>query len=196
MSVLQDLTREEQCFQYIDSRLSKGRAAHCRRTFQKALELNEYYGVGLDRRSLALVTLLHDCAREATAQELEDLLPPEVYNSVPGGSANVGLLHGHAGALLVENELGIKDREVLDAIAYHVTGRDEPSALLTLQLVSDLLEDGRPFREHVPKPFEYENIYGLSAAVMACKLSQCLASTDLLLNDAVQAYNWYVRRAV
>ena len=195
MSVVQKTADEEQCLQFIDSRLSKGRADHCRRTFAKALELNEYYEIGLPRRSLALVTLLHDCAREAGAKELAELLPPEVTQSVPGGANNVGLLHGRAGAVLIEKELGIKDEEVLKAIAYHVTGHDEPSSLLTIQLVSDLLEDGRPFRDYVPKPSDHKNIYSLCAAVLACKLGQCLKSSDLLLNDAVQAYNWYVRRA-
>ena len=195
MSVVQKTADEEQCLEFIDSRLSKGRAAHCRRTFAKALELNDYYEVGLPRRSLALVTLLHDCAREAQPKELAELLPPEEIQSVPGGANNVGLLHGRAGAVLVEKELGIKDEEVLNAIAYHVTGHDEPSDLLTLQLISDLLEDGRPFRDYVPKPAEHGNVYSLCAAVLGCKLSQCLATSDLLLNDAVRAYNWYVRRA-
>ena len=33
------------------------------------------------------------------------------------------LIHAKLGAYLAENEYGIKDREVLDAITYHTTGR-------------------------------------------------------------------------
>ncbi len=185
---------EKLCRDYIGSRLSPGRAAHCERTFQKALELNGLYGVGLARSALAQVTLLHDCAREATAAEIEKVLTAEKIATVPGGSSNVGLLHGFAGALLVERDLGIKDKEVLEAISYHVTGRDEPSDLLTLQIISDLLEDGRPFRDLVPKPKNHSSLYGLGAAALGCKLAHCLDKNEFLIGDAVAAYNWYVRQ--
>lgn len=46
---------------------------------------------------------------------------------------------------LVEKEVGIKDREILDAIRYHTSGRPEMSMLEKIVYLADYIEPGRAF---------------------------------------------------
>jgi len=175
--------------------LSPGRWAHCERTRRKADELARYYRLDVDPQQVALVTLLHDCAREAGPDELAAVLAADEVAAVDGGAANVGLLHGRAAARLVQRDLGIEDEAVLDAMTYHATGRHEPSQLLALQMVADLLEDGRPFLDAAPRPEAHATFPSLALACQVYRLTWCMTAGRPLADAAVQAYNWWVRRA-
>ncbi len=55
------------------------------------------------------------------------------------------LWHAPVGAYLVEQEAGITDREILDAIAYHTTGRIGMTLLEKIVYLADYIEPGRSF---------------------------------------------------
>ncbi|MCP6368247.1 bis(5'-nucleosyl)-tetraphosphatase (symmetrical) YqeK, partial [Klebsiella pneumoniae] len=55
------------------------------------------------------------------------------------------LWHAPVGAFLVRNEVGITDKEVLDAIAYHTSGRPGMTLLEKIVYVADYIEPGRRF---------------------------------------------------
>lgn len=58
------------------------------------------------------------------------------------------LIHAKLGAYLAENEYGIKDREVLDAITYHTTGRPEMTMLEKFFILQIILNPiGGKFRD-------------------------------------------------
>lgn len=60
-------------------------------------------------------------------------------------SYNSELWHAPVGAYLVENEVGIHDRDVLQAIRYHTSGRPHMSLLEKIIYVADYIEPGRQF---------------------------------------------------
>jgi predicted HD superfamily hydrolase involved in NAD metabolism len=55
------------------------------------------------------------------------------------------LWHAPAGAYLVEREAGIKNKEVLDAIRYHTSGRPGMTLLEKVIYLADYIEPGRHF---------------------------------------------------
>ena len=55
------------------------------------------------------------------------------------------LWHAPVGAYLVEKEAGITDRDILDAIAYHTTGRIGMTVLEKVVYLADYIEPGRSF---------------------------------------------------
>jgi predicted HD superfamily hydrolase involved in NAD metabolism len=55
------------------------------------------------------------------------------------------LWHAPVGSYLVEQEAGITDREILDAIAYHTTGRIGMTLLDKIVYLADYIEPGRSF---------------------------------------------------
>ena len=86
-----------------------------------------------------LAAALHDCAKYVPLSSplLEGFSCPE---NVPPP-----VLHQYTGAYLAERHFGIRDREVLDAIRYHTSGRAGMGELEKLVYLSDLLEAGREF---------------------------------------------------
>ena len=86
-----------------------------------------------------LAAALHDCAKYVPLSTplLEGFSCPE---NVPPP-----VLHQYTGAYLAERHFGIRDREVLDAIRYHTSGRAGMGELEKLVYLSDLLEAGRDF---------------------------------------------------
>ena len=58
---------------------------------------------------------------------------------------DVQLLHSHVGAFVAETELAIKDEEVLDAVRFHTSGRDNMTILDKIVCLADYIEPGRDF---------------------------------------------------
>ena len=82
---------------------------------------------------------LHDCAKQLSegAEELRGFTPP---SGVPRT-----VIHQFSGAYVAEHTFGFKDENILNAVRYHTTGRENMSPLEKLVYLADLLEEGRTF---------------------------------------------------
>ena len=95
--------------------------------------------LGIYEEDALIAAALHDCAKYLgrDAKELKGFeFPPSVPPPV---------LHQYSGAFVAEHTFGIKDKNILNAIAYHTSGRENMSELEKLIFLSDLLEEGRDF---------------------------------------------------
>ena len=124
------------------------------RKFQKSTRYEHTIGVmytaaslamryGADMQHAMLAGLLHDCAKGFTVEEQKLL------------SGNYGviltkeelecpeLIHAKLGAYLAEKDYGITDKEVLDAIRWHTTGRPNMSLLDKIIYIADYIEPNR-----------------------------------------------------
>ena len=86
-----------------------------------------------------LAAALHDCGKYVPmdSPKLEGFVPPD---GVPAP-----VMHQYVGAYLAEHLFGIKDEEILDAIRYHTSGREDMTPLGKLIFLADMLESGRDF---------------------------------------------------
>ena len=90
-------------------------------------------------RDAVKAALFHDCAKELQKDSAllsgcsipVDVPPPVV--------------HQFTGAYLAEHKYGIKDENILNAIKYHCSGREDMTPLEKLIYLSDMLEDGRDY---------------------------------------------------
>ena len=82
---------------------------------------------------------LHDCAKylELNSPELEGFTCPE---GVP-----FPVIHQYAGAYVAQHTFLVTDEEILDAIRYHTSGKENMSPLGKLLFLCDMLEEGRDF---------------------------------------------------
>lgn len=86
-----------------------------------------------------LAAMLHDCGKYVPLSSplLQGFVPPE---GVPEP-----VLHQYTGAYLAEKAFGIGDEEVLGAIRFHTSGKENMTKLEKLIYLADLLEEGRTF---------------------------------------------------
>ncbi len=123
--------------------LTEGRFRHSVGTAQYGSKLARQYGVDPDRAYLA--GILHDVAREFSAGYLLRKAREEGIILRKEDKACPLLLHGKAAALMAEKEIGIKDKGVLDAIAFHVTGRSQWTRLEQIVYLADKVELTREY---------------------------------------------------
>ncbi len=97
--------------------------------------------VGVGEADAIRAAALHDCAKYLgkDAPELNGFTPPR---DVPPP-----VLHQYGGAYVAEHVFGVKDRDILNAIRYHTSGRENMSGFEKLLFLSDMLEEGRDFPE-------------------------------------------------
>ena len=94
---------------------------------------------GVAEYDALLAAALHDCAKYLG----EDA--PELRGFKPPANVPPPVLHQYSGAYVAEHTFGVKDKNVLDAIRYHTSGRENMSPLGKLIFLADMLEDGRDF---------------------------------------------------
>ena len=124
-------------------RLSAKRYGHTLRVADTAEYLARAHGLDPGRARLA--ALLHDTARELSPEQFLGLAGDL---NLPVGEPereNPKLLHGPAAAELARRELGVGDREVLDAVREHTTGRPGMGPLSLVLYVADKIEPARDY---------------------------------------------------
>ena len=133
----------DQYRELMQKRLDAELYEHSIATAETAVELAERYGSKREKAYLA--GLVHDYGKRLKRQQLLEVA--ESYNlkldSITLGEAR--LLHAPVGAVLLTEELKIKDRELLSAVSYHTTGYSGMTLLAKVLYLADCIEPGRNF---------------------------------------------------
>lgn len=111
------------------------RYLHTLSTTYYALYLNKVCNLGLDTHKILLAGMLHDCAKGASIE----------HPSIPTDSIGTPVWHQFAGCVRAEQEFGITDEEILDAIRYHTTAKPNMSKLSKLICMADMIEETRDY---------------------------------------------------
>lgn len=98
-----------------------------------------------DQEKAYLAGLLHDVARELTHQEAIAFLKRNNYSFIEEDYLVPEVLHGHISALMLEQELKIKGKDILQAVKRHTTGAREMTVLDAIVFVSDMIEPSRNY---------------------------------------------------
>lgn len=104
-----------------------------------------------DPEKLFIAGLLHDCAKNIPNEEKYALCKKykiklnEVEKKAPY------LLHAKLGAVIAEKDYGIKDKDILDSIRSHTTGRPDMSVTEKIIFVSDYIEINRNMAPNLPE---------------------------------------------
>ncbi|MDO5389349.1 MAG: bis(5'-nucleosyl)-tetraphosphatase (symmetrical) YqeK [Clostridia bacterium] len=111
----------------LHSVLTPKRYIHTLGVAQESLQLAKRYGIDPDKAYMA--GLLHDCAKCLTDEEKLELCEKYELELDDILKSQPDLTHSFLGAKIAEKEYGIKDKEILNAISYHTTGRPNMSML-------------------------------------------------------------------
>ena len=95
----------------------------------------------LEKNAIA-AALFHDCAKNIlpTDERLRGLVLPSEWGQVPES-----VWHQFAGAYLAERAFGVQDKDILNAVRYHTSGRENMSVLEKLIFLSDMVEEERSY---------------------------------------------------
>lgn len=130
-------------FELLAARLPEGRFRHSLGVADTAAGLAVKNGI--DPEQARLAGLLHDYARDLPPGRLLELAEEAGLISCEIERRLPLLLHGPVGALLLERELGITDKAVLQAVARHTVGAPAMTPLDKIIYLADVIEPGRQF---------------------------------------------------
>lgn len=121
--------------------LTEKRRNHTLRVMSEAKALAKRYGVDAEKAEFA--ALCHDMARCKSSQETEAYI--KAFGLDPRNNDSIELSHSKIAAELLKRNWGIDDPDVLNAIAYHTTGRPKMSELEKVIYLADAIEPGRQY---------------------------------------------------
>lgn len=127
----------------VRQQLTEQRYIHTLRVMETAIQLADRFGA--DPIKAEIAAIFHDYAKFRDKEEMADLI--RQVEVIPKDLLDYHheLWHAPVGAYLVEQEVGIRDAEVLEAIRYHTTGRVGMSVLEKVIYLADYIEPGRQF---------------------------------------------------
>ncbi len=126
----------------ITSRLSPKRFQHTVSMTDMAVSPAERYEI--DTGLVWQTAMLHDIAKEMSMDEMVSCAKKYCYTIDDISFRFPSNMHAEIGALIAEREFGLKNRNALNAIKYHVSARPDMSLLEKIICFSDFAEPGRP----------------------------------------------------
>ena len=98
---------------------------------------------GADKDKALIAGAIHDCAKELDIDEQRSLAREYAGDLF----TEKKILHSPAGAAFAKKVMGIEDKEILDAICYHTTGRGGMTLLEKIVYVADKIEPARTYTD-------------------------------------------------
>lgn len=170
------------------SRLTEKRFLHSLNVAKSAQELAIWYGA--DKDKAYTVGLVHDvCKDTPSGEQLSYLCGNDARFSQVELSAPK-LYHAMSGALYVEKEFGWTDRDMINAVRYHTTGRSGMSLLEKVVFIADFISAERDYNG-VDKMREKAAVSLEEAIIEGLEFTICdLAKRGLPIHpDTVDAFN-------
>lgn len=179
---------------FLKPRMGKKRFIHSVNVAYEATKLAKRYKADEDKAFVA--GYLHDCAKELDVDHQRSLaekskLPPE-----PVELAAAPLLHAIAGAVTVNEELGIKDDDIFAAIRYHTIGAPDMSLLGQIIYLADLVSEDRDYKDvKRMRKLAYEDIDIAMLEALKFSISDSVKKGNSIAASTMLAYNQYASRS-
>ncbi|MCA1031827.1 bis(5'-nucleosyl)-tetraphosphatase (symmetrical) YqeK [Bacillus timonensis] len=154
-----------EALEIVKAHLTEHRYIHTIGVMETAIELAKENNISTKKAEIAAI--FHDYAKFRPKSEMKKIImdqkmDPRLLHF------NSELWHAPVGAYLVEKEVGIKDRDILNAIKYHTSGYEKMTLLDKIIYLADYIEPGRHF-PGVEEVREMSSVDFDKALIMAVK---------------------------
>lgn len=170
--------------------LSGPRYHHVLSVAETALLINKQAKLGIKKNKVEKAALLHDIAKH-----LDEETSNEIMHSYYSEYLDVDekIIHQYTGEYIANNHFHINDKDILNAIKYHTTGRSNMSTLEKLIYISDKVEPNRShdtdkLRELCCVDFEKGFI-----EVLKENKRYLESKTKIKDKDTIECFNFYLK---
>lgn len=183
----------EQVLTWLSEHVPQSRLDHILRVEQMAVELASHHKVDVEKAAIA--GLMHDLAKYFKPTLLLEMARTEGLEIDPVSLAHPHLLHADVSAIVARDTFGVKDEEVLQAIANHTLGRPGMSKLCCIVFLADSIEPGRGDTPELQalRQLSYQNLH--QAVWRTCDYSlKFLLETHCLIHwRTIATRNWFLQ---
>lgn len=134
-------SEKNKIIEHIDRNLTEKRRIHTYAVAEEAKKLAQRYGEDVERAEIA--ALFHDFFRGVPEQALNGYVRQLGLSTSYLDNAN--LAHSKIAAYIMEQDYQIKDQDILNAVSYHTTGRENMSKLEKIIYLADAIEPNRSY---------------------------------------------------
>ena len=128
----------------VKSKMSLKRFTHTLGVVEMSEKLAKIYNADIEKCKVA--GLLHDICKEMDMEYIKNICKNNFMNELSEEDLeNNEILHGFAGSYYVKTELGINDKEILNAIKYHTIGAKNMTLVEKIVYIADAIEYGRNY---------------------------------------------------
>ena len=179
----------EKYISILKEKLNNKRFLHSLRVAETARELAIKNDV--DPELAYLSGILHDYGKNISWENLIKIAESNKLITDEIEKKNPFLLHGPVGAHLLEKELGIKNREILEAVRYHTTGKPNLGKLGLIIYIADLIE---PERQQADidslRQITYKNLWMGVFTGINFTLRYLIAENKPIHSLSIETRNW------
>lgn len=178
----------ENYLEILRGRLSEKRFNHSLEVQKLAVSLAKQYNADTEKASVA--GLLHDITKDENYNRQLQMCE-EFGIILTDCEKNIPLvLHALTGALYIEYKLNIKDKEIINAVRYHTTGRKGMTLLEKIIYISDMIEPSRSFEgvDNIRNAV-YKDIDKAMLEAVAMSAEHIAKSRRPIHMDTIECYN-------
>ena len=168
--------------------LEKPRFIHSVNVSNMAKKLAGIYGE--DQEKAAVAGILHDIMKNTSQDKQLKMLNDYGIYLTPLEKLSPKLWHAILGAEYIKSELGVEDQEIVNAVRYHTTARENMTKLEKIIFVSDFISEDRTYtgvekiRSVAFEDIDYAVFEGLSFSIESLLRKKCTIHPD-----TIGAYN-------
>lgn len=183
-------------YKYLQEKLETDRYIHTMGVAYTATSLAIRWDCPIESAQIA--GLLHDCAKNIPDDKKISLCEKHNIPMTDMEKAHPYLLHCKLGAFIAQSKFDIEDEEILNAIAYHTTGRPEMTLLDKIIYIADYIEPNRRKAANLAlvRKLAFENIDEALFVIMRDILDYLHQSDSVIDETTQQAFDYYKARRV
>ena len=127
----------------IQEMLPEKRYKHSLNVADCAVKLSEIYGC--DKEKAYIAGIAHDCAKCLNKDEVKYYVDKYKIVLDEIEKDNLALSHSLIGSYIAKYEFGINDKDIINAIKYHTTGKEDMDIIEKIIYIADMIEPSRVF---------------------------------------------------
>ncbi|HOJ87491.1 MAG TPA: bis(5'-nucleosyl)-tetraphosphatase (symmetrical) YqeK [Pseudothermotoga sp.] len=172
--------------------LGSERLSHVESCVNFAVQLARIHGIDEDR--VVLAAFAHDIFRDVKPTVLLTMATVYRMRITELEKLNPILLHGKVAAEYIKRRFALHDRDILDAIAYHTSGKDHFSDIGKIVFLSDSLEENRIY-DNVDwlREMSKEDLNEALFLTAGNKIQYAIRRGLFILPETVKMWNWLVK---
>lgn len=163
--------RNSEFLEILKSRLTPQRLYHSICVAEQAKHLAEIFGGDAEKAYTA--GLIHDIMRYEPPEKLIELIENDGQVLTESEKKITVTLHAVAGEVFLRKELNVTDSEILSAVRWHTTGKENMSLLEKIIYVADLTSEDR----------EYPDVVEVRAMAEESLEKTCLRGLSFTIED-------------
>lgn len=174
-------------------RVGEKRYKHMLRVAQSAKMLAQIHKADVEKAELA--GYLHDCAKLKNKEDYPRLCQEFGLSLSQDMKKAPAIIHGFLGAKLAEKLYEIKDIDILNAISYHTTGRENMSTLEKIIFLADYIEPKRDFPQaKQAREIAKVNLDKAMFYVLDENIKNLIELKNYIALDTIKARNYYLEK--